>query len=163
MKFLRPHGSLNVGALLPKSPGWLRASCKLITNRDGFCPGQFLCVASLGRSKRLGRLKRSSLSINKTRQSPDHACRAAGVAKPKLQVRLACRRRTLIHAARRPRAERSGSSVSQEVRASSIERRRLAGEGWSKFGRGLAVLQGRAVPGLLGLRQSCAARPAQEQ
>ena len=35
--------------------------------------------------------------------------------------------------------------------------------GWSKFGRGLAVLQGRAVPGLLGLRVAGAARPAQEQ
>ena len=34
---------------------------------------------------------------------------------------------------------------------------------WSKFGRGLAVLQGRAVPGLLGLCEPGAARTPQEQ
>ena len=67
---------------------------------------------------------------------------------------------TAVHAARRPRAQRARSEPDQEVRAASIERRRLAIKRGREFRRGLAVLQGRAVPGLLGLRVAGAARPA---
>ena len=70
---------------------------------------------------------------------------------------------TSIYTKSGPRAQRSGSSISQEVRAAPTKRRRLAIKRGREFRRGLAVLQGRAVPGLLGLRVAGAARPAQEQ
>ena len=64
---------------------------------------------------------------------------------------------TAVHAARRPRAERARSKSSQEVRAAPAFRRRLA-PAKGRVRRGVAVLQGRAVPGLLGLRVAGAAR-----
>ena len=42
MKFLRTHGSLNVGALVPKSPGWLLASP---SETVGFCRLKFVSKA----------------------------------------------------------------------------------------------------------------------
>ena len=61
-----------------------------------------------------------------------------------------------VHAARGPRAERTRSKSSQEVRAAPAQRRRLA-PAKGRVRRGVAVLQGRAVPGLLGLRVAGAA------
>ena len=76
-------------------------------------------------------------------------------------VKLGGARNAKAHAARGPRAQRSRSKSSQEVRAASTKRRRLAPTK-GRVRRGVAVLQGRAVPGLLGLRVAGAARAPQE-